>query len=173
MMGQDPYPSLDSAGCTHANGIAFSTDGGTMTPSLRVIRDWLVGCYPRCASLSFDTTLLSWCSQGVLLINASLTVEWTDPGVPSLSHRKTWEATIRPLLGFCGARGSVVFVLMGSVAADYDDSIPEGNVVLMIEHPASVARKKIKDPRCDIFIRVNDHLMTRGREPINWTSTFS
>lgn len=171
IIGQDPYPSLDDMGCSYANGIAFSVDDGSMTPSLRVIREWLESCYPQTCGLAMDTTLLSWCKQGVLLINASLTIERTK-SVKPISHRKVWEATIRSLLSFCGTKGGIVFVMMGSVAADYDDSIPHGNVKIVIEHPASVARRVKKGARNDIFLRINDSLLGCGKAPISWTSVF-
>jgi uracil-DNA glycosylase len=171
IMGQDPYATLDKDGCTYANGIAFSVDSG-MTPSLRVLREWLWQHDSRYRGWEIDTTLESWCQQGVLLMNASLTVECNDKGVAPMSHKIVWESVIRSLIGFCSRRPGTVFVLLGSTAADYEDSVTDGCCVIKAEHPASLARKGSVPLGSQPFTRINDELLRRGKAPIRWTSVF-
>lgn len=153
ILGQDPYK-------TNATGLAFSTDDGTITPSLKVISSWL-------DAKNFDGNLTRWALQGVLLINCIPTME-TNP--QPISHRTIWESFIRGCLSTCSRKRYIVFLLLGSVAAEYEDSIDdENNLVIKLDHPSYLARIRNYDSKIDIFNNINKYLSNNYRGTIDFT----
>ncbi len=107
IVGQDPYHGADQA-----HGLAFSVPAGTrLPPSLRNIYVELAREYGDCPP---SGDLQHWAQQGVLLLNAVLTVEESQPG----SHaQRGWEALTDALLqALCADARPKVFMLWGAHA---------------------------------------------------------
>jgi uracil-DNA glycosylase len=160
ILGQDPYHNVGQA-----HGLSFSVPQGVKPPPS------LFNIYRELADdVGFDHPghgdLTAWAKQGVLLLNAVLTVRAHNPG----SHRdQGWErftdAVIRALQG---RQEPVVFVLWGRYARD-KGSLVEGPQHAVIEspHPSPMsASSGFFGSRP--FSQVNDALVRFGREPIDW-----
>jgi uracil-DNA glycosylase len=159
ILGQDPYH-----GPGQAHGLSFSVrDGVRIPPSLRNVFKELaedVGVTPPAAG-----DLTGWARQGVLLLNAVLTVRATA----AASHAgKGWEsftdATIRAL----DARDQrVVFLLWGGYARKKAALITNpAHVVLEAGHPSPLNPRGFRGARP--FSAANKALADAGRSPIDW-----
>jgi uracil-DNA glycosylase len=160
ILGQDPYH-----GAGQAHGLCFSVpDVVPMPPSLvnvfKEIQDDLGVPMPESGNLRH------WAEQGVLLLNATLTVEAGKAG----SHQgKGWEeftdAVIRKLND---EREGVVFLLWGSYAQKKGEFIDrKKHLVLAAAHPSPLSASK-GFFGCRHFSRTNAYLMQRGEKPIEW-----
>ena len=160
IIGQDPYPNPK-----HAEGLCFSVPVGVKPPvSLRNVLKELhddVGC-----ALPPHGHLAAWADEGVLLLNAVLTVRAGKPG----SHRgKGWEQfTDAVLAAVVRKRTRVVFLLWGKDAQQKAAGVgAERHVVVTGSHPSYYsAAKGFFDSRP--FSRTNDALAAAGRQPIDW-----
>ncbi len=160
IIGQDPYH-----GPEQAHGLSFSVQPGVkIPPSLVNIFKEIEGDLGLRMSGSGDLT--PWADQGVLLLNATLTVEQANAG----SHQgKGWEqftdAAIRALNE---QREGLVFVLWGSYAQKKGAVIdPQKHLVLKSVHPSPLsAHRGFFGNRQ--FSRINDYLISRGEAPIQW-----
>jgi uracil-DNA glycosylase len=159
ILGQDPYH-----GAGQAHGLSFSVrDGVRIPPSLRNVFKELaddVGVVPPAAG-----DLTGWARQGVLLLNAVLTVR----AAAAASHAgKGWEeftdATIRAL----NARDErVVFLLWGGYARRKAALISNPvHVVLEAGHPSPLNPRGFRGARP--FSAANKALADAGRPPIDW-----
>ena len=160
ILGQDPYH-----GPGQAHGLCFSVnDGIDFPPSLRnIFKEVQMDTgspVPRSGNLE------RWAQQGVLLLNATLTVRAHQAG----SHqRKGWEdftdAAIRSL---AENREHLVFILWGSYAIKKGEFIdPNKHLVLTSVHPSplSASRGFFGNKH---FSRANSYLQQHGKEPIAW-----
>jgi len=161
ILGQDPYH-----GVKQANGLAFAVGQGvTLPPSL-------INIYKEIESdLGRKTTnkagdLENWARQGVLLLNATLTVRAHRAG----SHQnKGWEeftdAVVRVL---SEKRENLVFILWGSYAQRKGAVIDEGkHLVIRSVHPSPLsAHGGFFGSRP--FSRCNRYLVSKEKEPIAW-----
>jgi uracil-DNA glycosylase len=160
ILGQDPYH-----GPGQAHGLAFSVRPGvTPPPSLRNIfrelRDELECPVPR------DGSLVPWAKQGVLLLNAVLTVR---AGEPNSHQGKGWETFTDAVIRAVNERpGPVVFVLWGGYAAKKEALIDAGrHVVLRSAHPSPLSAKRgFFGSRP--FTKVNAALEDGGQAPVDW-----
>jgi uracil-DNA glycosylase len=164
ILGQDPYH-----GEGQAHGLCFSVQPGVRTPpSLRNIYKEMeadLGIPP--ARHGF---LEHWAEQGVLLLNAVLTVEMGQ----AASHQgRGWERFTDAVIRLVNARPEpVVFLLWGSHAqkkAAFVDSIERGgrHLVLRAPHPSPLsAHTGFFGSRP--FSQANDFLARHGRKPIDW-----
>lgn len=160
IIGQDPYH-----GAGQANGLCFSVNKGiAMPPSL-------VNIFKEIAAdtgnpLPTDGDLTRWSKQGVLLLNATLTVRAGNAG----SHqRRGWEeftdAAIRIL---AERRENIVFVLWGSYAQRKGAFIDrEKHLVLTSPHPSPLSAYAGFFGNHH-FTLTNDFLIKNGKEPIDW-----
>jgi uracil-DNA glycosylase len=162
ILGQDPYH-----GAGQAHGLAFSVPPGVRAPpSLRNIllelrRD--LGCTP-----AEHGTLESWARQGVLLLNAVLTVE---EGAPGSHARRGWEALTSGLLRLLNADARPkVFMLWGAFAQAHRAGIGEPHLVLEANHPSPLSARRPPVPflGCCHFSRANAFLAAQGRGTIDW-----
>lgn len=161
LLGQDPYH-----GAGQAHGLAFSVPPGvTPPPSLRNLFRELhddIGV-PSPAS----GTLVPWARQGVLLLNAVLTVREGEPG----SHAgHGWERFTDRVIERVNAKGDrVVFLLLGSHAQRKADMVDvTRHAVLTAPHPSPLsARRGFFGSR--IFSRTNRLLTEAGRPPVDWS----
>jgi uracil-DNA glycosylase len=160
IIGQDPYH-----GAQQANGLCFSVhDGLKMPPSLvnifKEIRQDLNKPIPTSGDLG------RWASQGVLLLNASLTVRASSPG----SHQKKgWEeftdAVIRQI---SEEKEHVVFLLWGAYAQKKGEIIDRSkHLVLMSAHPSPFSADR-GFFGCKHFSKANEYLRSKGMKEIEW-----
>jgi uracil-DNA glycosylase len=162
IMGQDPYH-----GDGQANGLSFSVPCGMpLPPSLRNIFQELEADLG--ISRPQEGCLTAWARQGVLLLNATLTVRRKEPG----SHqRKGWEeftdAVIRALVQ---RQKPVIFVLWGKYAqAKCAQVVPHAHhVVLTAPHPSPYSAHT-GFLGCRHFSQINKMLLQSGQEPIDWS----
>lgn len=185
-VGQDPYPNP-----SHATGVAFSIqdmrgsgharlDLGKTTseegavqsetlrvpPSLHTIFKELVNdvqktqrgtpIWPKTGCLE------SWCRQGVLLWNAM-------PVYPPLED---FTPLTQEIIERLSAKGKIVFVFCGRKAQKFHEYVDHfNNVSIFVSHPSPrgqlVAKDKFIGSR--VFSRINDHLNSYLKEPIDWT----
>jgi uracil-DNA glycosylase len=167
VLGQDPYH-----GPGQAEGLAFSVpDGQPLPPSLRNIFKELqrdLGCAPpTCGSL------VEWAEQGVLLLNASLTVEQGRAG----SHaRLGWSVLTEAALDMAAAHSAPkVFMLWGAHAQAHAPRIVAagcGHLVLQCNHPSplSAARGATPFVGCGHFGEASRFLRAAGAVPPHWCS---
>lgn len=162
ILGQDPYHNVER-GIAQAMGLSFSVPQGvTPPPSLKNIfkemqRD--LGLNP---PQSGD--LSAWASEGVLLLNALLSVELNKP----LSHKGFgWEIfTDRVIEILSHKRERLVFMLWGNYARSKRGLIDtRKHFILEAPHPSPLARGFIG---CGHFSKCNEILRNNGIAPINW-----
>ena len=160
IIGQDPYH-----GPGQAHGLSFSVQPGVKNPPS------LVNIFKEIESdlgvrMSGSGDLTPWADQGVLLLNATLTVEQANAG----SHQgKGWEqftdAAIRALNE---QREGLVFVLWGSYAQKKGAVIDaQKHLVLKSVHPSPLSAHRGFFGNKQ-FSGINEYLITRGEAPIEW-----
>jgi ATP-dependent DNA helicase PIF1 len=167
ILGQDPYH-----GAGQAHGLSFSVASGTLPPSLKNIRRELL------ADLGLAESgwpinkgnLTSWAKQGVLLLNAVLTVEM---GKPDSHAGLGWEDLTRRLLGAVVAAHSddpVVFIAWGRKAQNIVYKLKLGPKHTIVDgvHPSPLSAHSGffgSKP----FSKVNKLLVDAGVLPIDWS----
>lgn len=160
IIGQDPYH-----GEGQAHGLCFSVeDGVAFPPSLQNIFKEIASDLGKPAPAS--GCLDRWAEQGVLLLNAVLTVRAHQ----AASHAgRGWEqftdAVVRKI---SEQREGIVYMLWGSYAQKKGAvADPHKNLILKSVHPSplSVYRGFFG---CKHFSRANEYLQSIGREPIDW-----
>jgi uracil-DNA glycosylase len=160
IIGQDPYH-----GEGQANGLCFSVrDGVRMPPSLVNIFKEILNDIRKPIPKSGDLT--RWAEQGVLLLNATLTVRAATPG----SHQnKGWEAfTDAVIKKISEERENVVFLLWGAYAQKKGEIIDrKKHLVLMSAHPSpfSADRGFFGNKH---FSKTNEYLRSKGIKEIDW-----
>jgi uracil-DNA glycosylase len=163
ILGQDPYH-----GPGQAHGMSFSVqDGVRVPPSLLNIYKELEGDLglPRAGS----GNLTRWAEQGVLLLNAVLTVADGQPG----SHRgKGWEEITDAVVAAVAAKAEpCVFLLWGSHAKQKALSVPglaaSHHRVLTAPHPSPLSAHR-GFLGCRHFSQANAFLEAQGRGAIDW-----
>ena len=167
IIGQDPYH-----GKRKAHGLCFSVPKSIkkIPPSLRNIYKEIEKEYCPMKMPSHGD-LTGWAKQGVLLLNATLTVREAEPR----SHEgQGWEdftdAIIRAV---SGKREPVVFLLWGASAQKKRKLIVgEKHLVLEASHPSprSAYRSFLRRGSigCGHFKKANDYLTKHGLEPVEW-----
>lgn len=162
ILGQDPYH-----GPGQANGLCFAVNEGvTLPPSLQNIFKEIESDLGAKPNRSGDLT--RWAKQGVLLLNATLTVRARTAG----SHQdKGWEqftdAVIRVLSEECE---NLVFILWGNYARKKGAAIdPFKHFVIESAHPSPFSASNGffgSKP----FSKTNEYIIEHGKEPIDWLS---
>ncbi len=160
IIGQDPYHGMGQA-----NGLCFSVrDGVTMPPSLKnifkEIEKDLGKPFPKSGDLE------RWANQGVLLLNATLTVRGSSPG----SHQKKgWEEFTDAVIKVISEeKNNVVFLLWGAYAQKKGEIIDRSkHLVLMSAHPSpfSADRGFFGNKH---FSKTNAYLKSKGLKEIDW-----
>lgn len=160
ILGQDPYH-----GPGQAHGLCFSvSDGVPPPPSLVNIFKELqsdVG-----VAIPDHGNLTKWAEQGVLLLNASLTVRAAEP----MSHSQIgWaEFTDNVIKKISEEKENVVFILWGKFAGAKQVLIDETkHLVLKAAHPSPLSAYS-GFFGCRHFSKANDYLMRNGKDPVNW-----
>ena len=160
LLGQDPYHNPGQA-----HGLSFSVPKGIQKPpSLQNIFKELKSDLGM--EIPADGNLEKWASQGVLLLNASLTVRQNEPG----SHSKIgWlQFTDAVIKKISAEKKGVVFLLWGRFAQDKQPLIDETkHHVLKAAHPSPFSADK-GFFGCKHFSKTNEFLMQEGLQPIDW-----
>jgi len=160
ILGQDPYH-----GEGQANGLAFAVASGMkIPPSLKNIFKEIesdTGVVPY-----QDSDLSRWAHQGVLLLNATLTVRAGNPG----SHQKKgWEEfTDTVVRELSSQKEGLVFMLWGNYAQEKGKIIDHAkHCVLKSPHPSPFSAYQ-GFFGCKHFSQANEYLTRSGREEIDW-----
>lgn len=173
ILGQDPYH-----GPGQAEGLCFSVkDGIPLPPSLvNILKEVKedTGNVPELSQVAmqygkrmYNGSLRRWCSQGVFLLNATLTVREHEAG----SHQKHgWEeftdAVIQTISRECD---NVVFLLWGSYARSKKKFIDtQKHLIIESVHPSPLSANRGGWFGQHQFSRCNQWLVSKGKEPINW-----
>lgn len=161
IIGQDPYPTLG-----HAHGLCFSVQ-----PDVKPLPKSLTNIYQELKSdLDIDNFhsgyLMPWAKQGVLLLNAVLTVE---AGQANSHQGKGWEKFTDAIIQQLNNQPHhLVFVLWGSYAQKKGAMIDRTkHTVLTSAHPSPLsAYRGFFGSR--VFSRINEDLRQHQLPPINW-----
>lgn len=160
LLGQDPYH-----GPRQAHGLSFSVQKGVdPPPSLINIFKELhndVG-----VPIPDTGDLTPWAEQGVLLLNASLTVRAGEP----MSHSKIgWaDFTNAVIEKVSDLKEHVVFLLWGKFAQEKQELIDETkHLVLKAPHPSPFSADR-GFFGCKHFSKTNNYLVKQGIDPIDW-----
>jgi uracil-DNA glycosylase len=161
ILGQDPYH-----GQGQAHGLSFSVQKGVaIPPSLKNIYKELVEDFPGYQMPSHGE-LTKWADEGVLLLNATLTVRAHEAN----SHQgKGWEIfTDRIITELSEKREGVVFLLWGKYAQN-KSALIDGtkHVILMAPHPSPFSAHT-GFLGCKHFSKANEILVKEGKKPVDW-----
>jgi uracil-DNA glycosylase len=160
ILGQDPYH-----GPGQANGLCFAVNPGTPPPpSLKNMFKELDDDLG--APVSRDPDLSRWARQGVLLLNATLTVRDGSAG----SHQnKGWETFTDAAIGALSReRSGIVFLLWGNYARRKGANIDRNkHHVLECAHPSPLSAHN-GFFGCRHFSKANAFLAAAGASPISW-----
>ena len=161
ILGQDPYHSKGQA-----NGLAFSVNNWVSHPPSLVnifkeLKNDLSVPYPIKGDLS------SWASQGVFLLNSTLTVR---EGCPCSHQGKGWEKFTDNLIKTISESSSnIVFMLWGSYAKKKNNFINnKKHLVLECGHPSPLSANRGYWFGNRHFSKANAYLKSIKKEPINW-----
>jgi uracil-DNA glycosylase len=160
LLGQDPYH-----GPGQAHGLCFSVaEGISHPPSLQNIfkelRDDLGYAIPKSGNLE------KWARQGVLLLNATLTVRAASAG----SHQnKGWEQFTNAVIRLLSdEKEGLIFILWGRYAQAKEAMIDTGkHFILKAAHPSPLSAYN-GFYGCRHFSKVNEILTNTGRKPVDW-----
>ena len=162
ILGQDPYHTPNMA-----IGLAFAVpnDSPKLPPSLiNIFKEWKedVG---NTAQTAPTPDLSSWASQGVLLLNTSLTVEQGQ--ADSHKHIGWGWLIIESILALCEHRKNLVFILWGKNAQYFERFVDERHYVIKSAHPSPFSAHRGffgSKP----FSKTNEYLIEHGITPIKW-----
>lgn len=159
IIGQDPYH-----GKGQANGLCFSVSPGIDKPPSLVnifkeLKDDLGIPIPKSGNLE------PWADQGVLLLNATLTVRAGEAGS---HHNKGWEIfTDAVIKKISEQKKGIVFLLWGKFAQTKEELIDKNkHYILKAAHPSPLARGAFFG--CKHFSKTNELLVKQGLQPIDW-----
>ena len=160
LLGQDPYH-----GFGQAHGLCFSVPQGIPKPPS------LMNIFTELQSdlgipIPSHGDLTSWVSQGVLLLNATMTVRENQAG----SHQgKGWETfTDAAIMQLSKLRDGLIFVLWGNYAIAKKEIIDRSrHFILTAPHPSPLSANR-GFFGCRHFSQINNLLKQMGKEPINW-----
>lgn len=162
IIGQDPYPTIGAA-----NGLAFATYKGigiqkSLINVFREIDDEYGGDMR--TRNETNGSLIPWMKQGVLLLNATLTI-----GTDCYSHRTIgWRNFTNEIIQYLDTHYRFITIAMGADARETaTTNITEnGDSIIITKHPM------VRDNTFagnNAFIQCNDKLMEKSLSPIRWT----
>lgn len=161
LLGQDPYH-----GPGQAHGLSFSVQKGVaIPPSLRNMYKELANDIPG-FKIPAHGDLTAWADQGVLLLNATLTVRAHQAG----SHQgKGWETFTNHVISALSAeKQGLVFLLWGRFAQNKAQLIDDTkHNLLKAAHPSPLSAHN-GFLGCRHFSKTNDILLAQGQSPIDW-----
>ncbi|MCI9459200.1 MAG: uracil-DNA glycosylase [Clostridia bacterium] len=162
ILGQDPYH-----GENQANGLAFAVNNGVEAPPslVNIFKEIKtdIGIEP-----DDDTTLVGWANQGVLLLNAALTVR---AGSPQSHAEIGWHNFTDAVIRSLNAREKpVAYILWGMSARQKTELIDKRNFIHTSAHPSPLSAYRGffgSKP----FSKVNAWLSENGMAPVHWHMT--
>ena len=161
LLGQDPYHGL-----RQAHGLSFSVQNG-ITPPPSLVNIFKELHADTGTPIPAHGNLTRWAEQGVLLLNASLTVRANEP----MSHAKIgWaEFTHAVIKKISALKEHVVFLLWGKFAQEKQALIDETkHLVLKAAHPSPYSAN-YGFFGCRHFSKANEYLVQHGKDPIDWS----
>lgn len=173
---QDPYP-WQKNGKNVSDGIAMScSNTGIEQPSLSLFLDGIADVMPEYAGVDRDPDLSYLCSQGVMMLNTSLTVELNRPNSHSqvrvLDKKiRLWEPFFKYffeeiITSYC--KGLVV-VFCGKESAYYERFInPLQHYIFKVEHPSAAAHSERSWKHENVFKKINTILKENNNTRIDW-----
>ena len=161
ILGQDPYPTRG-----HAHGLCFSVEENvkpfpkSLVNIFKEIESDLGQAFPE------NGSLVRWAEQGVLLLNAVLTVE---EGKPESHARKGWEQLTDAIISVLNNNSDhVVYLLWGSKAQEKASQVDSSkNLILKTVHPSPLSAYR-GFLGCKHFSKTNEYLLENGKSPIIW-----
>ena len=160
ILGQDPYH-----GPGQAHGMCFSVQRGTPRPPslINMFKELEADCGIAVSESGF---LQPWAEQGVLLLNAVLTVR---AGSPNSHAGRGWETFTDQVIRHLNQREQpIVFLLWGANARSKKSLISaSGHLVLESAHPSPLSAHR-GFFGCRHFSKTNEFLKANGMEPIDW-----
>ncbi len=161
ILGQDPYH-----GPNQAHGMAFSVQPGIEAPPSLVNMFKEIN---RELGIPIPTSgcLIPWAKQGVLLLNAVLTVRAGQAN----SHRgQGWERFTDRVIELLNERDElIVFLLWGKNAGEKEELITNPkHIIFKAPHPSPLSASR-GFFGCGHFIKANQELILSGRDPIDWS----
>ncbi len=161
ILGQDPYHAPNQA-----HGLCFSVQQGiALPPSLKNIYKELESDLGKPIPLTGN--LAAWADQGVLLLNAVLSVRASEAG----SHKnKGWETFTDSIIKrISDKRDNVVFLLWGGYAKKKGAKIDSSkHLILQSGHPSPLSANRGYWFGNKHFSKTNEYLIKHGKQPINW-----
>lgn len=166
IIAQDPYQKKDFTGIPYATGLAFSIrpelPRANFPPTLKNIVKELELEYP--GSFVNNGDLTKWALQGVFMLNSCLTVKPDE----SDSHKELWFGIIQKTLEMiCKNINSCVFLLLGQKAQKLEKYLTNKAIIIKGVHPSGLSANK-GFFGCNHFRKINEALITLGKQPINW-----
>lgn len=161
VLGQDPYPTRG-----HAHGLCFSVEEDvkpfpkSLVNIFKEIEADLGQSFPE------NGSLVRWAEQGVLLLNAVLTVE---EGRPESHARKGWEQLTDAIISALNNNNEhIVYLLWGSKAQEKASQVDASkNLILKTVHPSPLSAYR-GFFGCKHFSKSNEYLLANGKSPIIW-----
>ncbi|MGB3212540.1 MAG: uracil-DNA glycosylase [Desulforhopalus sp.] len=167
VIGQDPYFNEHPGKGPEAHGLCFSVKEGIPTPpSLRNILQEVNNSVYNGRKVSVNTDLTRWASQGVLLLNASLTVIAKQPN----SHAGLgWHQLTDDIIETISRKkNNVVFMLWGAFAQKKAGLIDQDkHLVLATSHPSPLSAHR-GFLGSGVFVKCNEYLQKHHLPPIKW-----
>ena len=160
IIGQDPYH-----GAGQAQGLSFSVPSSfPLPPSLRNIYKEL---FDDLRIIRNDGDLRSWADQGVLLLNAVLTVR---SGEPNSHAKRGWEEFTQEVIQILNEeKENVIFVLWGAYAQKLGKYIdPQRHFIIQAAHPSPLSANRGGFFGTKPFSKINEYLVGSGQEGIDW-----
>lgn len=161
ILGQDPYHAPNQA-----HGLCFSVNEGVaIPPSLKNIFKEIKNDLGKPVPVTGN--LEHWADQGVLLLNAVLTVRASEAG----SHKKKgWETfTDSVIKRISEKKENVVFLLWGDYAKKKAAKIDTSkHLILTSGHPSPLSANRGYWFENKHFSKTNDYLIKHGKQPIKW-----
>lgn len=165
ILGQDPYHN------GAADGLAFSSAG----PPERSLAN-IFECLRTCGLMTSKPAtgnLTEWHRQGVMLLNTAFTVQRGVAG----SFMQEWSGYFSAVIRALATRKErLIFIMLGAAAQSHIPAIrkiaDQRHMILTWAHP-SPANAKSNFKNCDVFMKANADLVSRGAVPINWDTVNS
>lgn len=167
ILGQDPYINAHPKLGPEAHGLCFSVhEGIPVPPSLKNIFTEIQNSVYDGKPMHFSTDLSRWAEQGVLLLNASLTVlAGRSNSHADIGWQKVTDNIIETL---SQKREHIVFMLWGAFAQKKGALIDaEKHLVLKTSHPSPLSAHR-GFLGSGVFVRCNDYLEKHGLPPVEW-----